>query len=168
MVTARYSNQQGSKSRQNPCQVQPTENIANLSASRPGLFGYELQFLLLLSGVLPVVQNLNYYKLQRIPVLPDVLPNQQSHQKGYKQFSSSGRVTRRQVMRYFTSNGTDQSMSKRFIKSYYISRATSIDSDCCRLSTAGQSSQQQSGQITLQSVLIDKPKFLKATHHTEK
>ena len=33
MVTARYSNQQGSKSRQNPaCQVQPTENIGNLSA----------------------------------------------------------------------------------------------------------------------------------------
>ena len=34
MVTARYSNQQGSKSRQNPCQVQPTENIRNFSASR--------------------------------------------------------------------------------------------------------------------------------------
>ena len=34
MVTARYSNQQGRKSRQNPCQVQPTENIGNLSASR--------------------------------------------------------------------------------------------------------------------------------------
>ena len=34
MVTARYSNQQGSKSRQNPCQFQPTENTGNLSASR--------------------------------------------------------------------------------------------------------------------------------------
>ena len=34
MVTALYSNQQGSKSRRNPCQVQPTENIGNLSASR--------------------------------------------------------------------------------------------------------------------------------------
>ena len=30
--------------------------------------------------------------------------------------------------------------------------------------THGQRSQQQSGQITLQSVLINKPKFLKATH----
>ena len=33
MVTTLYSIQQGSKSRQNPCQVQPTENIGNLSAS---------------------------------------------------------------------------------------------------------------------------------------
>ena len=34
MVTNLYSDQQGSKSRQNPCQVQPTENIGNLPASR--------------------------------------------------------------------------------------------------------------------------------------
>ena len=34
MVTTRYSDQQGSKSRQNPCQVQPNENIGNLSARR--------------------------------------------------------------------------------------------------------------------------------------
>ena len=32
MVTARYLNQQGSKSRQKPCQVQPTENIGNVSS----------------------------------------------------------------------------------------------------------------------------------------
>ena len=40
------------------------------------LFGYEIQFLL--SGVLPVFQNLNY-NLQKI--MYDVLPNQQSYQK---------------------------------------------------------------------------------------
>ena len=40
------------------------------------LFRYEVQFVL--SGVLPVFHNLNY-KLQRR--LPDVLPNQQTHQK---------------------------------------------------------------------------------------
>ena len=34
MVTTLYSNHQGSKSRQNPCRVQPTENIGNLLASR--------------------------------------------------------------------------------------------------------------------------------------
>ena len=34
MVTTPYSNQQRSKSRQNPCQVQSTENIGNLSTSR--------------------------------------------------------------------------------------------------------------------------------------
>ena len=33
--------------------------------------------------------------------------------------------------------------------------------------TNGQRSQQQSGQIKLQTVLINKLKFLKATHHTE-
>ena len=76
MVTAHYSNQQGSKSRQNPCQVQPTENIGNFSVSRRCLWVYELQFQL--SGEPPVFQNLNY-KLQRR--LSDVLPNQQSHRK---------------------------------------------------------------------------------------
>ena len=34
MVITRYSNQQGSTSRQNSCQVQPPENIGNLSPSR--------------------------------------------------------------------------------------------------------------------------------------
>ena len=34
MVTTRYSNQEGPKSRQNPCQVQPLENMGDLSASR--------------------------------------------------------------------------------------------------------------------------------------
>ena len=48
---------------------------------------------------------------------------------------------------------------ERFIKlPYSISRATTIHSDCCH---------QPSGQITLQSVLINKPKFLRTTHHTE-
>ena len=34
MVTTRYSNQHGSKSRQNPCQVQPPKDIGNISAPR--------------------------------------------------------------------------------------------------------------------------------------
>ena len=34
MVTARYSNQQGSKSRQASCQVQPNQKIENLSTSK--------------------------------------------------------------------------------------------------------------------------------------
>ena len=39
-------------------------------------------------------------------------------------------------MRHFTSHGTDH-CQKRFIKPpYSISRATSIDSECCRLPTA--------------------------------
>ena len=59
MVTVRYSNQQGSKSRQNPCQVQPTENIGNLSASRRCLRVRTTVFTVF-DGVLPVFQNLNY------------------------------------------------------------------------------------------------------------
>ena len=104
MVTARYSNQQGSQSRQNPCLVQPTENIGNLSVSRRCVW-IQTTVSTAVSGVLLVFQNLNY-KLQRR--LPDVLPIQQSHQKLSKRFSSSRRVIRRQVMRHFTSHGTDQ------------------------------------------------------------
>ena len=44
MVTARYSNQQGSKSRQNPCQVQPADNIGNILASRDDVFGTKYSF----------------------------------------------------------------------------------------------------------------------------
>ena len=36
------------------------------------------------------------------------------------------------------------------------------------VNTHGQCFQQQSGRITLQSFLINKPKFLKAAYHTEK
>ena len=37
-------------------------------------------------------------------------------------------------MRHFARNGTEQSVSKRFIKHPHpIPRATSIDSECCRL-----------------------------------
>ena len=45
-----------------------------------------------------------------------------------------------------------------------ISRANSIDSVS---PTRGQHSQQQSGEITLQLVLINKPEFVKATRHSE-
>ena len=104
MVTTRYTDQQGSKSRQNPRQVQPTEIIGNLSASRR-YFGYNLEFLL--AGVLQVFQNLIYSKLQR--KLSGVLPIQQSHQKEYKKLCLAlGGLKQRQVMRHFTSNGTDQ------------------------------------------------------------
>ena len=70
-------------------------------------------------------------------------------------------------MPHFTSNGTDQSMSKRLVKlPYSISRAASIDRTVVaylRLAF----SVTQNGQLVLQSVLINKPKFLKATRHAE-
>ena len=51
--------------------------------------------------------------------------------------------------------------------SYSISRGTSTDSGLL-LNMHGQCSQQQSGQSTLQSVLTNKPIFLKAACHAEK
>ena len=48
------------------------------------------------------------------------------------------------------------------------SRATSIDSECCRLPTTSVLSKKKNGKITLQPVLINKSKFLKATHFVQK
>ena len=155
MVTTRYSDQQGSKSRQNPCQVQPTENIGNLSASRrclwvrttvttvwsgvlPVLFSGVLPVLfsgvlpVLFSGVLPVL--FQYFRISIIITSYTegclvCCPIQQSHQTRCNKFSSSSyhrRVTRRQVMRHFTSNDTNVKTSAK--PTYSISRATSIDS----------------------------------------
>ena len=49
---------------------------------------------------------------------------------------------------------------------YSISRATSIDSECCRLPTTSVlcKKTEKLPEITLQPVLINKSKFLKATH----
>ena len=59
----------------------------------------------------------------------------------------------------------DRPISKWFIKPpYAISRAASIDSDCRRLPTTSELSQQQNGQITHQPALINKSKFIKATY----
>ena len=101
MGQTHYSDQEGSKSRQNPCQVQPTEKLETYWR-QDNVFGYELQFLM--SGVLPSLPTLNY-KLQR-RLLDDVLPFQQSQQ--YKKYSSFRKVTtRRQVIRHFASNSSD-------------------------------------------------------------
>ena len=63
---------------------------------------------------------------------------------------------------------TMQAMASTNIKSGSSTSLLHIESSLERLGllspTHGQRSQQQSRQITLQSVLINKPKFLKATH----
>ena len=77
-----------------------------------------------------------------------------------------GSKSRQKVMRRYKQ--WHRPISKWFIKPpYSISRAASIDSDCCRLPAISGLSQQQNGQITLQQVLINKSKFLKATHRTK-
>ena len=66
---------------------------------------------------------------------------------------------------------TLKSMAPTNVKTVHQTALLHIKSKFDRLGllspTHGQCSQQQSGQITLKSVLINKPKFLKATHHTE-
>ena len=106
VVTNRYSNQQGSNSRQNYCQVQPTENIGNLSASRRCLRVRTTVSTVWSAAHPSVTQNV---------------------------FLTIGRVTRRQPMRHFTSHGTDQYQNS---SSNLLSRVTSIDLDCCCPPTA--------------------------------
>ena len=73
-----------------------------------------------------------------------------------------GSKSRQKVMRLY--KRWHRPLSKRFIKPLYsISRATSIDSECCRLPTTSVLSK-KTEKNTLQPVLINKSKFLKATH----
>ena len=72
----------------------------------------------------------------------------------FQKFSSFRRVTLRQVMQHFTSNGTDQCQNG----------SSNLDRLGFLPPTHGQRSQQH---ITLKSFLINKPKFLKATRHAE-
>ena len=66
---------------------------------------------------------------------------------------------------------TFQTMVSTNVKTIHQTPLLHIESNVDRLGllspTHGQRSQQQSGQITLQSILINKPKYLKATYHTE-
>ena len=69
-------------------------------------------------------------------------------------------------MQHFTRNGTDQ-----YVKTVHQTPLLHIESNLDWLGLLSpihaQSSQQRSGQITLQPVLLNKPKFLKATNNTE-
>ena len=57
MLTVRHSNEQGPKWMQNLSRINEPETIVNYRR-QDDVFGYDLQFLL--SGVLPVLQNLSY------------------------------------------------------------------------------------------------------------
>ena len=66
---------------------------------------------------------------------------------------------------------TLQAMAPTNVKTVHQTSLLHIESNLDRLELLlpphSQRSQQQSEQITLQSILINKPKFLKATHYTE-
>ena len=94
VVTTRYSNQQGSKSRLNSCQVQPTESMGNLSASRRCLW---------VRTTVSLSINTSYRKDCLI-----CCPSNKEVKRDSRSFSNSWRVTRRQVMRHCRTNGTCQ------------------------------------------------------------
>ena len=96
MVTLCHLIQQGSKQRQNPCQIKPPENIENLPA---------LQFLL--SGVLPLIQNLNYKLHYRLSKRAAHLPNK-VFKIAFNCSTSYRTVTGGEIVRYFTRHCADQ------------------------------------------------------------
>ena len=70
-------------------------------------------------------------------------------------------------MRLFTSNGTDQTDVKTVHQTSLLHIESKLDRLGLMLPTRGQRSQQQGGQITLQSVLINEPKLIKVTLQTQ-
>ena len=102
MVTARYSNQQESKSRKNSCQAQPTEHRKLIGVKTMSL-GTKYKFFCL--------ECCHYFITLITSYREDCLmcfPSNKVAKRDTKRFPSYQRVTRRQVMRHFTSNGTDQ------------------------------------------------------------
>ena len=102
--------------------------------------------------------------LQR--TLSYVLPNQESHQNDTKRFLALGGLYEDKLCDIL------QAMAPTNVRTVHQTSLFHIESNLDQLGslppTHGQRSQQQSGKITLQSVLINKPKFLiKATYHTE-
>ena len=130
MVTACYSNQQGSQSRQNPCPVQPIENIGNLSVSRRCLW--------VRTTVSTVwsASSISESELQATEEIAWCAAHPTKSSKVIKKvFQLSEGYTKTSYATFY--RPWHRPMSKRFIKHpYSISRATPIDSDCCRLPTA--------------------------------
>ena len=126
------------------------------------VFGYELQ--LLVSAVLPVPQNLNY-KLQRR--LSDMCcPSNKVIKSNTRSFPALGGEHEGKLC-----DDTLQGMTPTNVKTVHQTSLLHIKRNLDRLGLLSpthcqQRSQQQSWQITFQSVLIHKPtKFLKVTRH---
>ena len=92
-------------------------------------------------------------------------PSNQVIKSYSEKFSSSRRLHEDKLC------DTLQAMTSSNVKTVYQTSLLHIESNLDRLRllspTHGQRSQQQRGHITLQSVLLNKPEFLKATYHTE-
>ena len=137
--------------------TQPTGNIGNLSASRRCLWVRNTA-VFTVWRVLPVFHNLSYQPQRR---RYDVLPVQRSHQNGYNTFSSSWRVTKGKLC------ATLQAMAPTNVKIVHLTSLFPFESNADRLELLSPAHGQRSQQQTLQSGLINKPKFLKGTRHAE-
>ena len=132
MVTARYSNEQGSKSRQTFCQVQPTENIGNYRR-QDDVFGYGLQFLLeyleCCQYCRTSITSYREYCLRSCPTNNTLI-------KSYtKCILALGGLHEDQLCDILQAMApTNVGVAHQ--NPYFTSRATLIDSDCCRLPTA--------------------------------
>ena len=111
-----------------------------------------------LSGVLPAFQNLNY-KIQRSLMSDVVIKND-------TKFVALEGLHEDKLCDIL------QAMAPTTVKTVNQTSVFYIESNLDRLGllspTPGQRSRQQSGQIALQSGLINKPKFIKATHYEKK
>ena len=161
MVTTRYSDQQGSKSRQilagsNQPRTPETYRLED------DVFGTNYSFY---CHSLECCQYFPNYK--RWGTLFDVLPiYQKSHQTRYKSFPALRGLHGETLCDILQAMAPTNN-----VKTVHQNSLFYIESNLDRLGllspTHGQRSQQQSGQITLHTVLINKSKFLKATHHTK-
>ena len=155
MVTTRYSDQQVSKSRQNLCQVQPIEKIGNLSASRRGLW------------IRATVSTLWRAANTSYSCREDCLmycPSNKVIKSDPESFLALG------VLHGDKLCDTLRAMAPANVKTvikppYSMSRATSIDSNCCRLPTTSVLSNKAANHAPISFDQQDQ--FLKATHRTE-
>ena len=131
MVATHDSKRHGSESRQNSCQIPPPENIENVSASRRCLWVQTT-----VSTVWSAASS-SEPELQAVEKrLSDALPIHQSHQKWLKTFFYLSEGFTKASYRTLNKRW-HRPISKLITKpSYSTSRATSIDSDYCRLPTA--------------------------------
>ena len=155
MVTTRYSAQQKSKLATKPL---PRSNQPRTSATyrhQDDVFVYELQFLLSINGVLP------------------------SYRQDCLMCCPFNKVIKSHTRRCLALGGlledkscdTLQAIAPINVKTVLQTSLLRIENNLDRLGlllpTHGQRSQQQSGRITFQSLLINKSKFFRATHHAE-
>ena len=145
---------------QNLSRINEPETIVNYRR-QDDVFGYDLQFLL--SGVLPVLQNLSY-KAQI--TRSEVLRRNNTVIKSYtKCILALGGLHEDKLC------GILHAIAPTTVEMALLTSIFHIESNPDRLGllspTNSQRSQQEGVHITLQSVLFNKPKILNATYHTE-